>query len=51
MSCNSIKCSKQINEVQGESGALIKKLLNYPLAKNVSLQNIKTIRDILLNKN
>jgi len=30
---------------------VIKNYLNYVLAKNVGLYNIKTIKDILLNKN
>lgn len=40
-----------LNEVQGESGVIIKNKLNDVLAKNVGLQNIKAIRNILLNKN
>lgn len=40
-----------LSEVQGESGVIIKNKLNDVLAKNVGLQNIKTIRNILLNTN
>ncbi|CAI6368163.1 unnamed protein product [Macrosiphum euphorbiae] len=40
-----------LSEVQGESGVIIKNKLNYVLAKNVGLQHIKTIRNILLNTN
>lgn len=40
-----------LSEVQGESGVIIKNKLNVVLAKNVGLQNIKTIRNILLNTN
>ncbi|KAF0747085.1 DUF659 domain-containing protein [Aphis craccivora] len=43
-----------LNEVQGvqvKSGVIIKNKLNDVLAKNVGLQNIKAIRNILLNKN
>lgn len=43
--------ANKLNEVQRESWVTIKNKASYVLAENVSLQNLKTIRDILLNKN
>jgi hypothetical protein len=41
----------KLNEVEGESGVVIKNKLNYVFGNNVDLQTIKTFRDILMNKN
>lgn len=42
--------SNKLNKIQEESRIKIKKKLNYVFAKNVGLQNINTVRNILLNK-
>jgi hypothetical protein len=41
----------KLNQVQVGSEVLIRNKLNYVLSNNAGLQKIKTIRDILTNKN